>query len=824
MRRVGSNVRGGAGSKRALLNSLAAWRAELGSENVIIEPGELEAAETATFATTQRIVAIVRPANVAEVEASVRIANRYAIPIYAVSRGRNWGLGSRVPTETGCALLDLGRLDRIVDYDEQLGYITVQPGVTFRHVHDFLRARKSRFFAAVTGGPPDGSLLGNALERGEGAGPYGDRAAHVCGMEVVLPSGETIRTGFRRFENATTARLSQWGVGPCLDGLFVQSNFGIVTELTVWLCPRPKRLVVFTLSINDTGKLARVIDAIRPLVLEGTIASHSFGFWNAYKLMAIRGRYPWQAMNNRTPLCLRALGGREPWVGSGALYAASEEQAAAGRKRIEAAFERLPQPLFQSVDDRATEYGSWVGEPKVRNLRSIYWRKKTDPTGFGSPYDPHRHRCGVMWLHPALPFVGEHVVKAVRLVETTTAAHGFEPLIGMSCATGRIINVYLALMYDREVVGEDARAMACHDELLARLTDEGYPPYRMGVQSMSASSSSAGGYGALIDRLRSAIDPKGILAPGRYDFKQRTETVGSQSIERPYLDRPYSDPKACLAHLAAHRRAFRVGFSSPLRHLIELIGNVKSAALECSFKVERGRTHPARFNVWFQEPASEQLLAAALGFLAKVEKSAKVRFDDRALRRFRKNMNFARVEALVTGVDLRKPGAGSRLKIWFKLGDYPQKVEQAFELGSASASLRPLQIRAGLLVGFDFCFDGRSAIKIYTRVERADLHDRVARMRLASVLPEPVLGHLESCDWAYVSLTSDFSDRVLHFRPGDPKSFVARIMDKDRAARILDHPCNRDALHTVLSVREQELLVARVRNYNLYFMHGGAFS
>jgi 4-cresol dehydrogenase (hydroxylating) flavoprotein subunit len=824
MQRVGSNVRGGAGSKRALLNSLAAWRAELGVENVISEPGELEAAETATFATTERIVAILRPANVAEVEASVQIANRYATPIYAVSRGRNWGLGSRVPTETGCALLDLGRLDRIVDYNEQLGYITVQPGVTFRQVHDFLRAQKSRFFAAVTGGPPDGSLLGNALERGEGAGPYGDRAAHICGMEVVLPSGETMRTGFCRFENATTARLSQWGVGPYLDGLFVQSSFGIVTELTVWLYPRPKRLVVFSLSIDDTGELAQVIDVIQPLVLEGTIASHSFGLWNAYKLMAIRGRYPWQAMKNQTPLCLRALGGREPWVGSGALYAASEEQAAAGRKRIEAAFARLPRALlFQLVDDRAIEYGSWVGEPKVRNLRSTYWRKKTDPTGFGSPYDPHRHHCGVMWLHPALPFVGEHVVKAVRLMESTTAAHGFEPLIGMSCATGRIINVYLALMYDREVACEDARAMACHDELLARLTEEGYPPYRLGVQSMSANSSSVGCYGALIDRLKSAIDPNGILAPGRYDFKQRTETVGSQSIKRPYK-RPYLDPKACLAHLAAHQRAFRIGFSSPLRHLSELISNAKSATLECSLKVERGRTHPARFNVWFPERASEQLLAAALGFLAKVEKSEKVRFNDSAFRRFCKNMNFARIEAVVTGVDLRKPATGSRLKIWFKLRDYPQKVEQAFKLGSSSASLRQLQIRTGLLVGFDFYFDGRTAIKIYTRIERADLYDRAARIRLASVLPEPVLVHLESCDWAYVSLTSDFSDRVLHFRPSDPKTFIARIMDKNRAARILNHPCNQDALDTVLSVREKELLAARVRNYNLYFMHGAASS
>jgi hypothetical protein len=42
----------------------------------------------------------------------------------------------------------------------------------------------------------------------------------------------------------------------------------------------------------------------------------------------------------------------------------------------------------------------------------------------------------------------------------------------------RIINVYLALIYDREIRGEDERAMACHDELLERLIEKGYPPYR----------------------------------------------------------------------------------------------------------------------------------------------------------------------------------------------------------------------------------------------------------------------------------------------------------------------------------------------------------
>jgi 4-cresol dehydrogenase (hydroxylating) flavoprotein subunit len=503
------------------VGALQAWRTVVGPENVLTGAADLASAEAATFQTAQRILAIIRPAGVSEVEACVKIANQFKTPIYPISRGRNWGLGSRVPVRTGCALLDLGRLDRIVDYSEKLGYITVQPGVTFRQVQEFLLEQKSRLFAAVTGGPPDGSLVGNALERGEGSGPYGDRAAHVCGLEVVLPSGVTIRTGFGRFSNASTAPLSQWGVGPFLDGLFIQSNLGIVTELTVWLQPRPKYLEKFVVPIDDTAHLEAVVDAIRPLVLQGTIGGHSFGLWNAYKIMAVSGRYPWQAMKHQTPLRLRDHGGREPWAASGALYAASAEQRTAGRKLVKAALTGLPSaPTFESVRATAIAEEPWSGMPTTRNLRSMYWRKKTDPTSF-SGYDPHRHQCGVMWLHPTLPFVGAHVVKAARLMESVTAAHGFEPLIGMSCATARIINVYLALIYDREIRGEDERAMACHDELLERLIGEGYPPYRLGVQSMESIPASGSPYEDLLRTLKTAMDPNDILAPGRYDFRRR---------------------------------------------------------------------------------------------------------------------------------------------------------------------------------------------------------------------------------------------------------------------------------------------------------------
>ncbi|MDB4891450.1 MAG: FAD/FMN-dependent dehydrogenase [Gemmatimonadetes bacterium] len=506
------------------------WRKAIGPEHVCVEDERLAAAATATFATTQRVSAVLRPANTAEVQECVRIAGRHRVPVYPVSRGRNWGLGSMVPTSPEAAVIDLSRMNHIVDFDETLAYLTVEPGVTFQQAHDFLRENNSNLFVAVTGGPPDGSLVGNALERGEGSGPYGDRAYHICGLEVVLPSGEVIHTGFRRFANADVAPLRESGVGPSLDGLFIQSNLGIITQLTVWLHPKPKFFDEFTCPVRDTADLAALLDAVRPLVLQGTIASHSFGFWNAYKLLAIRAGYPWTVMAEATPLNFRALHGRELWMASGALFTHSEQERIAVRAIVEEALAHLPQPPFFVTDEQRAQYpepNSGLGEPTTANLRSAYWRKRGGAAYLFPAIDLDRDRCGVMWIHPTLPFIGEKVVKAAMLMESVVIECGFEPLIGMSCVSGRCINVYLCLMYDRDVPGEDQRAVACHDRVLRELIDAGFPPYRLGVQSMESIPHAEGAYEELLRTLKGAVDPHDILSPGRYDLRHLWTSDGA---------------------------------------------------------------------------------------------------------------------------------------------------------------------------------------------------------------------------------------------------------------------------------------------------------
>jgi 4-cresol dehydrogenase (hydroxylating) len=89
-------------------------------------------------------------------------------------------------------------MNRILDFHEELGYVTVEPGVTQGQLMEFLRQRKSRLWMDGTGSSPQCSLIGNTIERGFGHTPYGDHFGNVCGFEVVLANGEAIETGLAR--------------------------------------------------------------------------------------------------------------------------------------------------------------------------------------------------------------------------------------------------------------------------------------------------------------------------------------------------------------------------------------------------------------------------------------------------------------------------------------------------------------------------------------------------------------------------------------------------------------------------------------------------
>lgn len=528
-------------------SALAAFVAIVGREHVLVDHDTLASAERATFATSARLSALVRPADRREVQACVRAANEHGVPLYPISRGKNWGLGSRVPTSSGAVLLDLGRLDRIVDYDETMAHVTVEPGVTFGQLTAFLAERGNRHFVSMTGSTLESSVIGNTIERGDGVGPLGDRAAHVCALEVVLPTGEVVETGFARFADARTARLYRSGVGPSLDGLFTQSNLGIVTRMTVWLTPVPAVLLGFRFAVQDGARLGGLVEATRSLRLEGTVRS-LVAIWNDYRVLSARMQFPWELTGGATPLqraqleSLKRGASEAAWYGVGSVYAASPAQADAARLRISEVLAPAADALvfeekraggeeihttivkgaaddFAVLGSAATTFEFLQGRPQQASLASAYFRKRTPPPP--SDRDPDRDRCGVLWSCPVLPLAAEDCCMVTALCERRMLEHGFEPMLALLAQHDRTAYLVPILCYDRDLPGEDERAMACHDALLAELIAAGYPPYRLGVQSMHSLPAPTDDSLALIERLKRTLDPNDILAPGRYDFRRR---------------------------------------------------------------------------------------------------------------------------------------------------------------------------------------------------------------------------------------------------------------------------------------------------------------
>ena len=140
--------------------------------------------------------AAVAPSSVEEVQAVVRAANRYKIPIYTISTGRNLGYGGSAPALSGSVILDLKRLDRIIEVNERHAYALVEPGVSYFDLYRYISERGLKVWMDCPD-PGWGSLVGNALDRGGGVTTAAFRnhfEAH-CGMEVVLANGEVMRTG-----------------------------------------------------------------------------------------------------------------------------------------------------------------------------------------------------------------------------------------------------------------------------------------------------------------------------------------------------------------------------------------------------------------------------------------------------------------------------------------------------------------------------------------------------------------------------------------------------------------------------------------------------
>jgi 4-cresol dehydrogenase (hydroxylating) len=157
-------------------------------------------------------------------------------------------------------------------------------------------------------------------------------------------------------------------------------------------------------------------------------------------------------------------------------------------------------------------YGLMKGVPTDHPLASTYWRKRTPPP---ADMDPDRDGCGLLWCSPVAPNDGRHARKLTGIAAELMLRHGFEPAISLTVLTDRTIACIVSIAYDRDVEGEDQRALECYRDLIDSFARDGYHSYRLGVNSMTAMGEN-GAYIEVLQKIKQALDPGGVLAPGRY--------------------------------------------------------------------------------------------------------------------------------------------------------------------------------------------------------------------------------------------------------------------------------------------------------------------
>ena len=172
-----------------------------------------------------------------------------------------------------------------------------------------------------------------------------------------------------------------------------------------------------------------------------------------------------------------------------------------------------PYVLQASIEQGAINLSG--GVPNETALPLAYWKHR-DPPAPGADLDPAGDGCGLIWYAPLVDAHAERVRKYVDLAVRVTAAYGMEPLLTLSSLSERCFGSTLPLLFDARSPEEARRAAQCHEALLAHGKDCGFVPYRVGVQDMDWLVRQAPEHWRLVARLKQALDPGGIIAPGRY--------------------------------------------------------------------------------------------------------------------------------------------------------------------------------------------------------------------------------------------------------------------------------------------------------------------
>jgi 4-cresol dehydrogenase (hydroxylating) len=445
---------------------------------------------------------------VEEVQGVMKICNEFKTPVWPISTGRNFGYGTAAPGTRGQIVLDLKHMNKIIEVDKDLCTALVEPGVTYQQLWNYLKENDIPLWLSCPAPSAIAGPVGNTLDRGVGYTPYGEHFMMQCGMEVVLADGQVLRTGMGGVENSNTWQVFKWGYGPSLDGIFTQSNYGVVTKMGMWLMPQPPAYKPFGIRYESVEDIDLIVETLRPLRIAGIIPN-AFVIANVmWEAAAIIPRSKYYDGDSFTPAsALKEIQEKEG-VGAWNVYAAlygTQEQIDVNWNIIKAAVEKSGKGKLITEEE--------AGNTEPFKYRAQLMRGDMTLQEFGL----YRWRGGggSMWFAPVSQAKGSETKAQMELAESILNEYGLD-YVGEFIVGMRDMHHVVDVLFDRSNPEETKRAHECFGKLLSEFGKRGYAVYRVNTGFMDEAAELYGPVKRNVDqRLKRALDPNGIIAPGK---------------------------------------------------------------------------------------------------------------------------------------------------------------------------------------------------------------------------------------------------------------------------------------------------------------------
>ena len=332
----------------------------------------------------------------------------------------------------------------------------------------------------------------------------------------MLANGEVMRTGMGAMPGNRAWHVYKRGLGPTADQLFMQSNYGIVTKMGVWLMPYPEVYMPLWLRVQRDDDLAAVIDILRTLMLDGTIRMVP-QLMNTLLLGSVLSkREQWWDGDGPMPEEAIERMGREleigRWIMRFALY--GDEAVVDHRfEKIKEAFSRIegadvwgtkhaPADI-PSLEHPAERIQGGVPDLEWNNMTSWYGGEEGGHIGFS----------------PVAPMVGRDAVALRDLLRGMVEGAGLDYIVGILAINPRAFVHITMIIFDTKNEDQARSAYDVSRRLVVEAGKLGYGEYRAHLDFMDVASEQYSfnnhAYRRFCETLKDALDPAGILSPGK---------------------------------------------------------------------------------------------------------------------------------------------------------------------------------------------------------------------------------------------------------------------------------------------------------------------